>query len=293
LMTVQRDATATRRRHHRNDRSLHLRDAVNVTLCKYTVRDDVMEGRVPRIIRYVRCVDSGCRCKVVNHIGTYTCTQLVTNMSVTIHNEQKELTGVPYACVCASQIGVEASGTYPKDTVSWWQSTVLFDWVRHIPQQHHLIRLSSPHCETTPFHSAKVATFCNTISLDWVRHILQQHHFIRQSSPYSSTSPFHSTKFDTFINNTIPFDKARHILKQHHLIQQSSPHSATTPFNSTKFATLFNTTISFDKFLHIPQQHHFHSTNFDIRPPHTVSSCSSWWTTVPFLHAWPFPFGVE
>lgn len=118
LVTVQRDAAATRRRHHRNDRSLHLRDAVNVTLCKYTVRDDVMEGRVPRIIRYVRCVDNGCRCKVVNHIGTYTCTQLVTNMSVTIHNEQKELTGVPYACVCASQIGVEVSDTYPKDTVS-------------------------------------------------------------------------------------------------------------------------------------------------------------------------------
>jgi hypothetical protein len=118
LMAVQRDAAAVRRRQHRHDRSLHLRDAVNVTLCKYTVRDDVMEGRVPRTIRYVRCVDNGCRCKVVNHIGTYTCTQLVTNMSVTIHDEQTELAGVPYACVCASQIGVEASGTYPKDIVS-------------------------------------------------------------------------------------------------------------------------------------------------------------------------------
>jgi hypothetical protein len=93
-------------------------DAVNVTLCRYTVRDDVMEGRIPRIIRHVRCVDNGCRCKVVNRIGTYACTQLVTNMAVTIDGEQTELKGVPYACVCASQIGVEASRTSPEDTVN-------------------------------------------------------------------------------------------------------------------------------------------------------------------------------
>jgi hypothetical protein len=93
-------------------------DAVNVTLCRYTVRDDVMEGRIPRIIRHVRCVDNGCRCKVVNRVGTYACTQLVTNMAVTIDGEQKELKGVPYACVCASQIGVEAPRTAPEDTVN-------------------------------------------------------------------------------------------------------------------------------------------------------------------------------
>jgi hypothetical protein len=39
-------------------------------------------------------------------------------MAVTIHDEEKELRDVPYACVCASQIGVEAPGTYPKDAVS-------------------------------------------------------------------------------------------------------------------------------------------------------------------------------
>lgn len=93
-------------------------DAVNVTLCRYTVRDDVVEGRVPRIIRYVRCVDNGCRCRVVNHVGTYACTQLVTNMSVTVHGEQKEMKDVPYACVCAAQMGVEASRSSPEDTIS-------------------------------------------------------------------------------------------------------------------------------------------------------------------------------
>jgi hypothetical protein len=118
LMTVQRDVSATQRWHHRNDRSLYLMDAVNVTLCRYTVRDDVMEGRIPRIIRYVRCVDNGCRCRVVNHVGTYACTQLVTNLSVTINDQQKELKGVPYACVCAALVGVEASRSSAEDTIS-------------------------------------------------------------------------------------------------------------------------------------------------------------------------------
>lgn len=116
LKTVQRDVSATQRRHHRNDRSLYLMEAVNVTLCRYTVRDDVLKGRVPMIIRHVRCVDNGCRCKVVNHVGTYACTQLVTNMSVTIHGKQ-ELQSVPYACVCAAQMGVEASRSSPEGTI--------------------------------------------------------------------------------------------------------------------------------------------------------------------------------
>jgi hypothetical protein len=118
LMTVQSDVSATQRRRHRNDRSLYLMDAVNVTLCRYTVRDEEVDGRVPRTIRYVRCVDNGCRCRVVNHVGTYACTQLVTNMSVTMHGEPKELTGIPYACVCAAQMGVEASRPSPQDTVN-------------------------------------------------------------------------------------------------------------------------------------------------------------------------------
>jgi hypothetical protein len=112
-VSAQRDVTTPRRRHHRPDRSVYLRDATNITLCTYTVHEDVMEGRVPRMIRHVKCVDNGCKCRVVNRIGTYACTQLVTNMLVTINTEEKELRDVPYACVCASQFGVEVPGNAP------------------------------------------------------------------------------------------------------------------------------------------------------------------------------------
>ncbi|XP_021935056.1 uncharacterized protein LOC110837351 isoform X2 [Zootermopsis nevadensis] len=112
-VTGQRNPMTPSRRHHRFDRSVYLRDATNITLCTYTVHEDVMEGRVPRMIRHVKCVDNGCRCRVVNRIGTYACTQLVTNMLVTINKKEEELPNIPYACVCASQIGVEARGNPP------------------------------------------------------------------------------------------------------------------------------------------------------------------------------------
>jgi hypothetical protein len=102
------------RRHQRNDRSVYLSDAVNTTLCTYTVEDDVVEGRVPKIIKHVKCKDRGCRCRIVNGVGTYACTQLVTNMSVTINSKQEEVRDVPYACVCASKSGVEV----PEKSVS-------------------------------------------------------------------------------------------------------------------------------------------------------------------------------
>jgi hypothetical protein len=114
VSTHRNTMTPPRRRHHRHDRSVYLRDATNITLCTYTVHENVKEGRVPRIIRHVRCVDSGCRCKVVNRTGTYSCTQLVTNMLVTENSEEKELRDVPYACVCASQFGEEVPGIEPK-----------------------------------------------------------------------------------------------------------------------------------------------------------------------------------
>jgi hypothetical protein len=106
-VAAQRTMMAPRRRHNRNDRAVYLSDAVNMTLCAYSVHDDVMEGRVPKIIRQVRCMENGCRCRVVNSTGTYACTQLVTNMIVTVNSEQLELQSVPYACVCASRSGVE------------------------------------------------------------------------------------------------------------------------------------------------------------------------------------------
>lgn len=106
-VAAQRTLMAPRRRHNRNDRAVYLSDAVNMTLCAYSVHDDVMEGRVPKIIRQVRCMENGCRCRVVNSTGTYACTQLVTNMIVTVNSEQLELQSVPYACVCASRSGVE------------------------------------------------------------------------------------------------------------------------------------------------------------------------------------------
>lgn len=110
--TTQRNM-APCRRHHRYDRSIYLRDAVNSTLCSYTVYEDVVEKRVPKTIRYVSCVDAGCRCKVVNNIGTYACTQLVTNMLVTIDGREKEMRNVPYACVCASKLGKEVPENIP------------------------------------------------------------------------------------------------------------------------------------------------------------------------------------
>jgi hypothetical protein len=102
------------RRQHRYDRAVDLSDAANLTLCSYAVYDDVREGRVPRVIQHVRCVENGCRCRVVNNTGTYACTQLVTSMLVTINNEQVTLPDVPYACVCASKSGVEVPETSPR-----------------------------------------------------------------------------------------------------------------------------------------------------------------------------------
>ena len=101
-----RSPKTSRRQHHRYNRVVHLSDAVNLTLCSYSVYDDVMEGRVPEVIQRVECVENGCRCSVVNNIGTYACTQLLTNMLVTINNEQVRLLSVPYACVCASKLGI-------------------------------------------------------------------------------------------------------------------------------------------------------------------------------------------
>jgi hypothetical protein len=75
------------------------------------VYDEVEEGRVPKVIQHVRCVENGCRCRVVNDTGTYACTQLLTSMLVTINNKQETLGDVPYACVCASQPGVEVPET--------------------------------------------------------------------------------------------------------------------------------------------------------------------------------------
>jgi hypothetical protein len=78
------------------------------------VQDDIQEGRVPKVIKNVRCVENGCRCRVVSNTGTYACTQLVTSMLVTINNDQTTQHDVPYACVCASTSGVEVSETPPK-----------------------------------------------------------------------------------------------------------------------------------------------------------------------------------
>jgi hypothetical protein len=100
------------RRQPRYDSAVDLSDAVNLTLCSYSVSDNVVEGRVPKVIQHVKCVENGCRCRVVNNTGTYACTQLVTSMLVTI-NEQETLHRFPYACVCASKSGEEASGTPP------------------------------------------------------------------------------------------------------------------------------------------------------------------------------------
>ena len=100
--------------HRHRYRTVDLRDAVNLTLCSYSVHHDVVEGRVPRVIQQVKCVENGCRCRVVNNTGTYACTQLVTSVLVTIKNKQKTMSNVPYACVCASKSGVEMSETSPK-----------------------------------------------------------------------------------------------------------------------------------------------------------------------------------
>jgi len=111
---AERSLTTPHRRHHRYDRALDLSDAANLTLCSYSVHNDVSEDRVPKVIRHVRCVENGCRCRVVNNTGTYACTQLVTSMSVTINDEQKTLPNIPYACVCASKNGEEVPETSPK-----------------------------------------------------------------------------------------------------------------------------------------------------------------------------------
>jgi len=99
---AERSLTTPHRRHHRYDRALDLSDAANLTLCSYSVHNDVSEDRVPKVIQHVKCVENGCRCSVVNNIGTYAYTQLVTSMLVTINNQQVTLSDVPYAYVCAS-----------------------------------------------------------------------------------------------------------------------------------------------------------------------------------------------
>ena len=73
---------------------------MNLALCSYSVYDDVREDRVPEVIQHDKCVENGCRCSVVNNIGTYAYTQLVTSMLVTINNQQVTLSDVPYSlCV--------------------------------------------------------------------------------------------------------------------------------------------------------------------------------------------------
>ena len=105
--------TPTHRRSYHNDRAVRLTDAMNLTVCSYSVREDVVEERVPKVIQHVRCVENGCRCKVVGNTGTYACTQLSTNMLVTI-NDQQIPYEVYYACVCASKSGVEVTEKSPQ-----------------------------------------------------------------------------------------------------------------------------------------------------------------------------------
>jgi hypothetical protein len=108
---TERSRIPSHRWHRRYDRAVGLSDAVNLTLCSYSVRKDVKVGRVPKVIQHVECVENGCRCRVVRDTGTYACTQLVTNMLVTINNTQVTLSNVPYACVCASKSGVTVTET--------------------------------------------------------------------------------------------------------------------------------------------------------------------------------------
>ena len=110
----ERSSTTLHRRQHRYYRAVELSQAVNLTLCSYSVYHDVREGRVPKVIQHVTCAENGCRCRVVNNTGTYACTQLVTDVVVTINNEQVTEPNVPYACVCASKSGVEVPERPPK-----------------------------------------------------------------------------------------------------------------------------------------------------------------------------------
>ena len=110
----ERSPTTLHRRQHRYYRAVDLNEAENLTLCSYSVHPDVKKGRVPRVIQHVKCVENGCRCRVVNNTGTYACTQLVTSMVVTMNNVQMTEHNVPYACVCASKSGVEVPATSPK-----------------------------------------------------------------------------------------------------------------------------------------------------------------------------------
>jgi hypothetical protein len=107
------DRSVPHRRQHWNGRTVQLKEAVNLTLCAYTVHDDVDEYRVPKVIRHVKCVENGCRCRVVNDTGTYSCTQLINTMLVTINNEQ-EYYDFPYSCVCAAKSGIDVSEMSPK-----------------------------------------------------------------------------------------------------------------------------------------------------------------------------------
>jgi hypothetical protein len=90
-------------------RGVGLSDAVNLTVCSYTVSHNVKEGRVPRVMQHVKCVTDGCRCKAVNS-GTYKCRQLVTSVLVMINNEEVP-EPVYYACVCASASGKQVPET--------------------------------------------------------------------------------------------------------------------------------------------------------------------------------------
>lgn len=109
-----RSPKTSHRRQQWYDRAVDVSDAVNLTLCSYSVYDDVKEGRVPKVIQHVKCVENGCRCRVVKNTGTYACTQLVTSMRVTINDDPVTLSNVPYACVCASKSGVQVPDTSPK-----------------------------------------------------------------------------------------------------------------------------------------------------------------------------------
>jgi hypothetical protein len=106
-------ASSSHRRHHWKGRSVNLTDALSLTLCAYKVYDDINEYRVPKVIRQVECVKNGSRCRVVKNTGTYSCTQLMSTMIVTI-NDKEVPYDVNYACVCAARSGFGVSETLPE-----------------------------------------------------------------------------------------------------------------------------------------------------------------------------------
>ena len=106
--------TRHNRWHNRRQRStLPVNKLENNTLCQYKTSVNVVEGRIPRSILHVTCQDVGCRCPHVDE-GTWTCTQLYTNMTVVINGHEKHIEKIPYACVCASPSGTEVGSSTVK-----------------------------------------------------------------------------------------------------------------------------------------------------------------------------------